>query len=234
MQKDIPFLNLSPEQNHILNKNLTHAQAALIYTKSQLTLPATNDPGDVLGSSDITTTLLCFQLASKLLEVCSTRRNLFAAFAARATVKLSEIKEATLGTATDSLGWVERVASLAEHAKQGNCGEQSAVAFVWLAKSGVRPIEWVSCGSHDHQFVLIGRNIYKSISNISEWGATSVVCDPWQGLVYPGLYINNLKAYNGSTTSAMAVDNSYSSQATLVGRFPKSQCPSVVRPDQCQ
>jgi hypothetical protein len=68
----------------------------------------------------------------------------------------------------------------------GNCGEQSAMAYEWLRKNGVTPVEnmkFVSGG--DHAFVVLGREPSSEPGVPSTWGASAIVCDPWKGEVYP-------------------------------------------------
>jgi hypothetical protein len=45
----------------------------------------------------------------------------------------------------------------AERYVAGNCGEHSAVAYLWLRRNGIFPIDWVHFNNKDHAFVLIGR-----------------------------------------------------------------------------
>jgi len=78
--------------------------------------------------------------------------------------------------------------ALAEGA--GNCGEQSILAFVFLKKKGVYPLELISGRTErtyydgrpsDHGFVVIGRALNSQLTAPETWGDEAVVCDPWNG-----------------------------------------------------
>ncbi|WP_299438096.1 hypothetical protein [uncultured Rhodospira sp.] len=60
----------------------------------------------------------------------------------------------------------------------GNCGEFSAVAFIYLYDKGVRPIDWMSLTGGDHAFVVIGRAAGDA-NDVDQWGSIAAVCDPW-------------------------------------------------------
>jgi hypothetical protein len=67
----------------------------------------------------------------------------------------------------------------------GNCGEMAEVAYVWLRKAGVRPIEYMHfaarSAANDHAWVMIGRDKDCDGTNLRSWGEEAVWCDPWQG-----------------------------------------------------
>lgn len=68
----------------------------------------------------------------------------------------------------------------AETAGCGNCGEQAAVALVYLFnKKYIRVVDFMRRTDIDHDFVVIGRQAGSDISNYTTWGAKCVVCDPW-------------------------------------------------------
>lgn len=72
----------------------------------------------------------------------------------------------------------------AEYAKTagvGNCGEVSAIAFIYLHDSQVRPLDWISVQNGDHNFVLIGRDMQNTAIQ-STWGKRCALCDPWNKL----------------------------------------------------
>lgn len=71
----------------------------------------------------------------------------------------------------------------------GNCGEQSALAFVYLKQQGILPLDWMQIGNFKHAFVIIGRNGDSDPSDFNTWSKSSVVCDPWAGRAEPKLYI---------------------------------------------
>lgn len=80
---------------------------------------------------------------------------------------------------------VEKIALDAERNGCGNCGEQSASAWVFLWKKGVRPLDWMHFTNGDHAFVVVGRANGSNVNDPSSWGATAVVCDPWEGISFP-------------------------------------------------
>jgi len=60
----------------------------------------------------------------------------------------------------------------------GNCGEFSALAFMYLYDLGVGPLDWMSLVGGDHAFVVIGR-VDGDANQVGRWGANASVCDPW-------------------------------------------------------
>lgn len=81
------------------------------------------------------------------------------------------------------------VETWASHARQmgcGNCGEQSALAFVQLRDAwGVSPLDWMQVGNWKHGFVVIGRIGATNATMIETWNSEAVVCDPWRGFARP-------------------------------------------------
>ncbi len=78
----------------------------------------------------------------------------------------------------------------AAHARDmgcGNCGEQSALAFVQLRDVWrVSPLDWMQVGGWKHGFVVIGRIAEATdASRIETWNSEAVVCDPWKGYARP-------------------------------------------------
>lgn len=70
----------------------------------------------------------------------------------------------------------------------GNCGEMTALTFMFLYDLGVRPLDFmVLISPADHAFVVIGRDGKDEDDNKgTNWGASAVVCDPWaHGLMKP-------------------------------------------------
>lgn len=66
----------------------------------------------------------------------------------------------------------------------GNCGVQSAVAFVRLRDHWkVFPLDWVQLKNGDHGFVVIGRDRDTDVANPATWNAAAVICDPWRNTV---------------------------------------------------
>lgn len=68
--------------------------------------------------------------------------------------------------------------------RAGNCGEQAAIAFMFLYDRGVRPIDYMSRVNANHAFVVIGRKLPSKASAPSTWGKDAVICDPWAGHAY--------------------------------------------------
>jgi hypothetical protein len=65
----------------------------------------------------------------------------------------------------------------------GNCEAKAALAFIFLGENGVTPIEVMSVGD-DHILLVLGRNQKGKIPDLSTWGETAVVCDPWADDAY--------------------------------------------------
>lgn len=80
--------------------------------------------------------------------------------------------------------WITRTAAIAESTGCGNCGEQSAAAFVYLRDRGVRPLDFMHFINHDHAFVVLNRLKESDESKPLTWGDAAVVCDPWKGRSY--------------------------------------------------
>jgi hypothetical protein len=81
-------------------------------------------------------------------------------------------------------GWKDVLESSADWAKHygcGNCGEQSAVAFVYLRDLGIRPLDWMQVGNFKHAFVVVGRLGESDPADYTTWGRSSYYCDPWRG-----------------------------------------------------
>jgi hypothetical protein len=83
----------------------------------------------------------------------------------------------------DTLRVAQAFAENAERYGGGNCGEQSAVAYVFLRRRAVFPIDWVRFMDKDHAFVIIGRSSDGSSArkNIPEqpWFPDAVICDAY-------------------------------------------------------
>ena len=93
---------------------------------------------------------------------------------------------------------LRKMASLAGAAGCGNCPSQAAIAFVHLAdKLKVRPLDYMTFFGLDHVFVVIGR-AHAGRNDVGEWGPTAVVCDPWDGQVYPAVEVRTrMAAFTG-------------------------------------
>ena len=70
----------------------------------------------------------------------------------------------------------------AQHYGCGNCGEQSALAFVHLRDIyKLFPLDWMQVGNFRHGFVVLGRIGVTEPSKTSTWNDEAVICDPWRG-----------------------------------------------------
>lgn len=72
----------------------------------------------------------------------------------------------------------------ATHTKVGNCMEQAAIAFCYLQRESVRPLDYYYAMGGDHQWVVIGRTKGSSEDNPDVWGPDAVICDPWDKKAY--------------------------------------------------
>jgi len=80
----------------------------------------------------------------------------------------------------------------------GNCGAQSALAFVRLRDHWkVFPLDWVQVKNGDHGFVVVGRSAKTDPSNMATWNDDAIVCDPWRDVVQP------VKAYAAAHTGVL-------------------------------
>lgn len=62
----------------------------------------------------------------------------------------------------------------------GNCGVQSAMAFVHLRDvCKLFPLDWLQLKHGDHGFVVIGRDKGSDPSTPQHWNEQAVLCDPW-------------------------------------------------------
>lgn len=107
-----------------------------------------------------------------------------------------------------ALGWkdvreqIEAMAAAAEANGCGNCGEQAAVAFMFLKRWPIAPIDYVHLKDKDHDFVVIGATDSSS-PYLTDWGLDAVVCDPWDGKVYPIMNIYDRMYNNGGQVQSM-------------------------------
>jgi hypothetical protein len=91
---------------------------------------------------------------------------------------------------------LEYIRERAEKAKRthcGNCGELSALAFIFLYDNGVRPIDVMEIANGDHNFVVVGRQKTRDISDPKTWGPRSAISDPWKKWVGPGVNAGTTK-----------------------------------------
>jgi hypothetical protein len=76
---------------------------------------------------------------------------------------------------------LESSADWAKHYGCGNCGEQSALAFVYLRDMGIRPLDWMQVDNFRHAFVVVGRLSGSDPEDYTTWGPSAYYCDPWKG-----------------------------------------------------
>lgn len=149
--------------------NLDAAIQAKLYVQKKIDIGASNKFGDNLGG--LTLPVWCVSQARA--DIAKDLKG-----------QAAEIKR----TGADPLKAI--VDTWARHAQQmgcGNCGEQSAMAFVQLRDVWkVSPLDWMQVGNWKHGFVVIGRIAETSnASKVGSWNAEAVVCDPWRGYARP-------------------------------------------------
>ncbi len=74
--------------------------------------------------------------------------------------------------------------TVAEQFSCGNCGEQSAIAFMFLYEAGFHPLDRMRRTFADHAFVVIGRVKGSNPEDYRTWGESAVVVDPWDKSFY--------------------------------------------------
>ena len=155
--------DLSTVQQHLLHErnlklNQLNAEAAVSYVQAKMTIGAGNKLSDLAAS-----------LGGSLVCVADER-------------------EVARKEDWDSLPTEERlrkVAALAEEKGCGNCGEQTAIAFVYLLDRNVLPLDWMGLQDPgNHNFVVVGRSPYSDSESPASWGPEAIVCDPWKGEAY--------------------------------------------------
>ncbi|WP_155121228.1 hypothetical protein [Bryobacter aggregatus] len=80
----------------------------------------------------------------------------------------------------DPVRYIHEMAALAKDSNTGNCSELSAVAFKFLARKQVTPIEYfgVFRGGWNHAFVVLNRPSDIPLNEFAKWSVNAVVCDP--------------------------------------------------------
>ena len=80
---------------------------------------------------------------------------------------------------------------VAKQNKIGNCGEQAAIAFLYLEGITAAPLDYMQFDNdamgYDHAWIVIGRIAGSDPHKVATWGSDAVWCDPWQlreGRVY--------------------------------------------------
>lgn len=143
-------------------ENLLLAMAAVAYAREVFTVGASNKVPDLV--STLGKSFLCV-VASRSVEIA--------------------VPAEPLGndpaTATMLRAWAAKAAELG----CGNCGEQAAVAFMYLADRGTRPLDYMALVKPgDHAYVVIGRSSQSRASDYTTWGEDAVVCDPWDNKAF--------------------------------------------------
>jgi hypothetical protein len=118
---------------------------------------------------------------------------------------------------TESLA--HRLAREAEANGMGTPAEQAVVAFAYLMRLGLRPLDYMHNPGREHAFVVVGRTspvqdgerghveddggegvlltVKEQVHEITPetWGPDAVVCDPWNGVAYRKLELINTEYY---------------------------------------
>jgi hypothetical protein len=147
------------------NANLSAGRQAVTYVKSRLKLGAANNP---------------FKLQSSVVGQLRAMDGILKVWRAE-----DDAMESNFVNPADGLRMAQAFADSAERYGAGNCGEHSAVAYMWLRRNGVYPVDWVHFKNKDHAFVLIGRSKTGNYTakQIPEqpWFNDAVVCDAYWG-----------------------------------------------------
>ena len=120
------------------NANLSAGRQAVTYVKSKLKLGAANNP---------------FKLQSSVVGQLRAMDAILKVWRAE-----DDAMESNFVNPADGLRMAQAFADSAERYGAGNCGEHSAVAYMWLRRNGVYPVDWVHFKNKDHAFVPIGRS----------------------------------------------------------------------------
>jgi hypothetical protein len=150
------YTKISSDVDAIKN-HLMWSEAALSYVRRYMTIGASNKIVDVIGSLGESKSCV-----AKLKSEYASGRN----FA----------------------NWHDAVAECARLGRLrgcGNCGEQSAIAYMFFWDNAMQPVDWIKVNDVDHNFTLLGC-AKGAGSDKSRWGRRCVVVDPWNGTCYPG------------------------------------------------
>jgi hypothetical protein len=176
-EKISPANSKPEEQKKRMSKSNYYLSAAVIanqYVKSKMTIGASNKPR------------LDFWRASK----CAGSMINKGEMREYVDQQIKAAVDADTSTATDFENivkfqrlYLEKSAVGGELYGCGNCGEQSAIAFMFLKKQNTFPLDWMHVNDYEHAFVIIGRQRGSSASNPLTWGEVAVICDPWRDVV---------------------------------------------------
>lgn len=143
--------------NQDLATNLDAANQAVRHVARYMTIGSSNKWGDMLASGG--GGMLCV-VATRSVEVAVPRTQ-----------------------AVPS--WIREMAAKAQSSGCGNCGEQAAIAYIYLVETAkIAPLDYMSRVNADHAFIAIGRIDGSDAADYSTWGPSAVVCDPWDGEAY--------------------------------------------------
>lgn len=150
-------------------QNIHWAQQAVNYVNNIVRVRASNRLGDLVG------TLGSSALGVALIRLQNTPQEAAALRHARRT--------------GDQLPQILAIADEAERGCVGNCGEMSAIAFRYLYRRHVAPLDFVQATNFSHAFVVIGRTVAPGMSerqamDPANWGPNAAVCDPHQRAAY--------------------------------------------------
>ena len=144
-------------------KYLNAGREAVAYVKSKVRAGAANNPFKLQSS-------IAGQLRA-MDALLKTRRG------------EDQTMDAKFVNPADGLRVAQAVAENAERYGGGNCGEQSAVAYIFLRRRAVFPIDWVQFKDKDHAFVIIGRSSAGAYApeDIPQqpWFQDAVICDAY-------------------------------------------------------
>jgi hypothetical protein len=112
------------------------------------------------------------------------------------------------GVSLNSLNSTRLIAEDAKRNGCGNCGEQAAIAFIFLVDNGVRPVEMFAFTNRDHGFVVIGRPERSTVSNPMDWGG-AIICDPWleNGKVYYAHHLRTFWSHRATLAKPMLIQS---------------------------
>ena len=98
----------------------------------------------------------------------------------------AEISSMYKGKTVSIIEYTLKKAAILENTGCGNCHEQASLAFAWLIKNRVGPIEIMHFSNADHVFCVLNRSILTKVENPDQWNEDSVYCDPWRNTVTLG------------------------------------------------
>jgi hypothetical protein len=136
------------------------AMDACRYVKKQMTTGSANNPGQELDRGFIG------HLAAWL-TINTERSDIDMSILRRG------IKEYDMNRTMEV--WAEKAKAYGA----GNCGEQSALAFSYLKRQRVQPIDWAHFNNRDHAFVLLNRPKDLSGKRLQASLNQVILCDPY-------------------------------------------------------